>query len=123
MGAKVAELTQANAAHLETIRIAGEKALEAVADLAAKDATITDLAGKLQKAEHTLENPAFVDASKAGRAAPIEDAGGDVEASIAATPTWDEFNKITDEAKRTAFWNANETKLRAEMSSVSAKRL
>ena len=38
------------------------------------------------------------------------------------TPTWDAYGKITDPAKRTAFYNAHEEALRAEMRATITNR-
>ena len=38
------------------------------------------------------------------------------------TPTWDAYGKITDPAKRTAFYNTHEEALRAEMRATITNR-
>jgi hypothetical protein len=110
---KLAALTEVNGKLTADLGVAQAAIVDAQAAVAAANATREDALEKLRIAEKKLENPAFADASMAGRAALTE--GGEAAPPSAGSPTWAEYNKITDPAKRTAFWNANEAKLRAEM--------
>ena len=112
--ARILTLTDANAKLTADVSAAQAAVVEAQAAVAAAVATRDDAVQKLELAEKKMANPAFGDASMAGRAAPLAE-GGEATPPSAGSPTWDEYNKITDPAKRTAFWNTNEAKLRAEM--------
>jgi hypothetical protein len=112
--AQILTLTDANAKLTADVSAAQALVVDAQAAVAAANATREDALQKLGVAEKKLANPAFADASMGGRAAPLDE-GGEATPPSAGSPTWDEYNKITEPAKRTAFWNANEAKLRAEM--------
>jgi hypothetical protein len=112
--ARILTLTDSNAQLTADLATAQGAVVDAQAAVAAANATREDALQKLGVAEKKLANPAFADASMGGRAAPLDE-GGEATPPSAGSPTWDEYNKITDPAKRTAFWNANEAKLRAEM--------
>jgi hypothetical protein len=112
--AKILALTEANTKLSADIAAAQGAVVDTQAAVAAAVATRDDAVRKLELAEKKLANPAFRDASMMGRAVPLEE-GGEATPPSAGSPTWDEYNKITDPAQRTAFWNVNEAKLRAEM--------
>lgn len=112
--ARILALTDSNTKLTADVSAAQLSVVEAQAAVAAANATREDALQKLGVAEKKLANPAFSDASMSGRTAPLDE-GGEATPPSAGSPTWDEYNKITDPAKRTAFWNANEAKLRAEM--------
>lgn len=112
---KIAEITAA---------LQGEQAktLELNAALAARQAELDATKDKLAKAERQLENPAFKDASAPGQKEPVKDGVDAPDGSTSQTPTWDEYNKITEPGKRTDFWNKNEAKLKQEMAAVHNRR-
>ena len=112
--ARILTLTDSNAQLTADLATAQGAVVDAQAAVAAANATREDALQKLGVAEKRLANPAFADASMGGRATPLDE-GGEATPPSAGSPTWDEYNKITEPAKRTAFWNANEAKLRAEM--------
>ena len=116
--ARILTLTDSNAQLTADLATAQGAVVDAQAAVAAANATREDALQKLGVAEKKLANPAFADASMGGRAAPLDE-GGEATPPSAGSPTWDEYNKITDPAKRTAFWNVNEAKLRAEMVSAN----
>ena len=115
--ADVATLTAQMDQAVKDLAAAREQVVTLQASVGVVNGERDALASKLAKAEKALENPAFADAAMKGRAEGVAEGG---EVSVAGkTPTWGEFNKITDPAARTEFWNKNEAKLRAEMAAAS----
>jgi len=107
-------------ASVKDLAAALEKNVQLTADLAASVAEREALQKNLAIAEKALAQPAFADAAMAGRKEGVKE-GAEVTVAAEGTPTWDAFNKLTDPAARTKFWNENETKLRQEMARVSRK--
>lgn len=117
--AEILTLTEGNSKLAADLSASQAAVVDAQAKIAVVEAERGAIAGKLEKAEKALANPAFADAALPGASNALPE-GGEASPPSGKSPTWDEFHKIKDPAARTEFWQKNETKLRAEMAAVNA---